>query len=82
MNPSERSARARIAALNLHSQRDPQQTTKPAREAYLSSFERAIDPQRVLPPEERARRAKRALRAHMIELALRSAAVRRRRAGK
>jgi len=50
--------------------------TRPARQAFLSRFEREVDPDGVLPPAERHRRAHYALRAHMLRLAKRSVAVR------
>jgi len=42
--------------------------TRPAREAFLKRFEKEVDPDGKLPPEERARRANHALRAHMLQL--------------
>lgn len=51
--------------------------TWPAREAFLRSFERKVDPDGVLSPAERSRRAQHALRAHMLRLAKRSVAARR-----
>ena len=78
MIPStERSLRARIGAYSLHAQRDPRETTKAARSAFLSKFlaEIPID----LPEDERLRRATSARRAHFARMALRSAQVRRQR---
>jgi len=51
--------------------------TRPAREAFLRRFEREVDPNGVLSPAERSRRAQHALRAHMLDLAKRSVAARR-----
>ncbi len=51
--------------------------TKPARDKFLERFEREADPDNVLPEEERAARALLLRRAHMTELARRSAKVRR-----
>jgi hypothetical protein len=48
-----------------------------ARAAFLARFEHEVDPDRTLPPDERARRAASALRAHMLDLARRSARSRR-----
>ncbi len=50
--------------------------TRPAREAFLRRFDREVDPDGVLPPAERRRRAEHALRAHMLRLAKRSATAR------
>jgi len=59
MTPVERSLRARIGAYGLHGQRDARETTSAARPAFLSRFEREVDPDGELAPEERARRAER-----------------------
>jgi hypothetical protein len=53
--------------------------TKAAREAFRSKFERDVDPDGVLPVEERLRRAEMARKAHFTRLALKSAQVRRQR---
>jgi hypothetical protein len=57
---------------------DRKARTKPGRDAFLARFEREVDPNSVLPPHERRRRAQHALRAHMLGLAKRSALSRRR----
>ena len=48
----------------------------PARRGFIARFERMVDPTGSLSEEERARRAQRAMRAHMLRLAERSAKVR------
>jgi hypothetical protein len=53
----ERRLRGRIGAYCLHARRDSRETTTAARRAFLTSFERQVDPTGQLPPEERARRA-------------------------
>jgi hypothetical protein len=50
--------------------------TRPARNAFLRRFEKEVDPDGTLPPEERQQRAEHAKRAYMLQLAKRSAAVR------
>ena len=50
--------------------------TRPAREAFLKRFEKEVDPDGTLPPEERRQRAEHAKRAYMLQLAKRSAAAR------
>jgi hypothetical protein len=50
--------------------------TRPARQAFLKRFERQVDPDGTLPPEERRQRAEHAKRAYMLQLAKRSAAAR------
>jgi hypothetical protein len=47
----------------------------------LERFEREVDPDGTLPPAERAKRAEYARKAYFQRLALKSAQVRRRRAG-
>jgi len=49
----------------------------PACAAWAARFERQVDPEGVLPPNERAERAESARRAFYREMALRSAEVRR-----
>jgi hypothetical protein len=50
--------------------------TRPARQKFLQKFEREVDPDGALPPDERRRRAEHALRAYMLRLAKRSVSVR------
>ena len=50
--------------------------TRPAREKFLQRFEREVDPDGVLPPDERRKRAEHAKRAYMLRLAKRAVAVR------
>ncbi|WP_410669148.1 hypothetical protein [Amycolatopsis sp. cmx-4-68] len=52
--------------------------TAPARKASLERFEREVDPDGTLPPEERARRATHKRKAYFLGLAAKSAASRRR----
>lgn len=54
--------------------------TKPARDAALARFEQQVDPAGVLDPAERRVRAEHARKAHMLDMAARSAAARRARA--
>lgn len=77
LSPEERTLRARVAAHTLHSKRDPHETTAKARQAFSEKFERQVDPQGVLPPEERQRRAMHARKAHFARMALASARARR-----
>lgn len=79
MTPAERRLRARLAAYTLHAKRDARETTAPARAAFLDRFEREVDPELVLPDEERQRRAEAARKAYFTRLALRSAQARRQR---
>jgi hypothetical protein len=74
-----RRLRARIAASARHAHTEGGEATAAARRAFLDRFERQVDPEGVLPPAERARRAGSARRAHFLRLALRSSQVRKRR---
>jgi hypothetical protein len=64
----------------MHAQHDTKQTTRAAREAFRSKWERDVDPDGVLPPEERARRAHALFRAHMTVLSLKASLARSKRA--
>jgi hypothetical protein len=77
---NDRVLRARIAAYQLHAQiSDEAAHTTPARAAFLSRFEREVDPEGILDPQERARRAEHAKKAYFLKLARAS---RKARAGK
>lgn len=69
LTPGQRSQRARIAALARHSRTDGATATQAARDAFLSRFERQVDPEGRLDPAERARRAELAKREHFQRLA-------------
>lgn len=56
--------------------------TKAARDAAERKFELEVDPDGVLPPADRARRAEHARKAHFARLALASAKARRTRSDK
>jgi hypothetical protein len=77
LSPAERSLRARLAAHSMHARHDPQETTTAARAAFLARFEAEVDPDGILSPEERRRRAEHARRAYFTRLALASAKARR-----
>lgn len=75
---SDRRAQARIAALESWARtEDPTARPEPARRAMLARFEAQVDPDGVLPPDERARRAEQAKKAYFARMALKSAQVRR-----
>src|SRR5215216_2409606 len=70
---NDRVLRARMAAHLLHAQiTDAAEHTAPARAAFLARFEREVDPDGVLDPQERARRAEHAKKAYFVRLALAS----------
>src|SRR5215207_6844683 len=76
-DPDEMASRGRIGALITHSRHDVRELTAPARAAFLSRFEREVDPDGTLLLEERLRRADCAKRAHFARLARLSANARR-----
>jgi hypothetical protein len=78
LTAEQRILRSRMAAYRLHATHDPRETTRKARAAFASRFEREVDPDGTLSPTERARRADAARRAYFTELALRSSQARRR----
>jgi hypothetical protein len=77
LSPAERSLRARLAAHAMHAQHDARATTAKARAAFLLRFERQADPEGLLPPAERQRRAQQLRSAYFAQLALASAKARR-----
>lgn len=78
LTPTERSMRARIASYRSWANTsDPSARTRPGRDAFLARFEREVDPDDLLPIDERRRRALAARRAYMTKLAYRSARARR-----
>lgn len=84
--PDEDAAdRRQIAKLAAHTRwantADRTAATAPARAAMQAKFEAQVDPDGLLPADERARRAESARRAHYQRLALASAKARRARKG-
>lgn len=71
MPTSDRSMRARIAASDRWA-REPDRTraTAPARAGLEAKFERLVDPDGTLPPDERAKRVASAKTAHYTRMAL------------
>jgi hypothetical protein len=77
MTPEQRSQRGRIGAYVQWSRTpDKAAHTAPARAAFVSRFEREVDPDGTLDPAERARRAEYARKAHFARLAFASARAR------
>lgn len=75
---AERTLRARLAAhASWAATDDPAARTRPAREAFDARFERQVDPEGVLPLQERKWRAEHARKAYFLRLALKSAQARR-----
>lgn len=82
LTPAERRLAGEIGAHQswAHTE-DRSARTAPARKAALDRFEREVDPEGVLPPAERAKRAENARKAYFARLALKSAQARRVRKG-
>jgi hypothetical protein len=78
LSPAERTLRARVAAhVQWSREPDPSARTANGRAAFLARFEAEVDPDGMLAPEERCRRAEHARRAYFTRLALASAKARR-----
>lgn len=78
-DPSERAILARIGGYEKWAQTsDRTAATAPARNAFMERFERQVDPDGTLEPDERAKRAECAKKAYFAKLALKSAQSRRR----
>jgi hypothetical protein len=85
LSPTERTLRAQMAAHALHSKYSGGEITAAARAASPGSdgyWLRRVDPDNVLEPAERQRRAGHAKKQHFLGLALKSATARRKRGAK
>ena len=77
LTPEQRRLRASIAAhTQWAKEADPTARTATARKAFMERFEREADPDGVLDPAERARRAEHLRRAYFTRLALASSRAR------
>ena len=82
LTPAERSLRGQIAVHESWAKTpDRPARTAAARKAALDRFQREVDPEGTLLPQERATRAEHARKAYFLRLALASAQARRRRSG-
>jgi hypothetical protein len=77
LSPAERTLRARLAAHAMHAQHDARATTANARAAFLARFEHQADPEGLLPPAERQRRARQLRSTYFARLAFAAATARR-----
>jgi hypothetical protein len=78
LTPIERSMQGRLAAHESWAYTpDRLARTAAARNAAEHRFEKLVDPDGILPPEERAKRAENAKQAHMTRMALAAAKARR-----
>jgi hypothetical protein len=76
LTAAQRKLRAQLAANTRWSREDPAPTAARGQAGLLARFEREVDPDGTLSPQERARRTQAALRAHMKRLALASSKAR------
>ncbi len=76
LTPEERSIQARAAAHRMHALHGSQVTVA-GRRASMERFEKQVDPEGVLDPAERARRAAHLKKAFYLTLSLKSAQARR-----
>ena len=82
LTPAELSMRGSLGANAQWARCDDRTArTAAARKGFYRRFEKQVDPEGVLAPEERVRRAENARKAHMLRLSLLSARARRARAG-
>ena len=82
LTAGERRSRAALAShASWAKTEDRTARTAAARQSFEERFEREVDPDGVLAPAERAKRAGNARKAYYARLALQSAKARRRRAG-
>lgn len=79
LTAAERSLRAKIGAHSLHAAYDGVELTERARATFRTGFEHQVDPDGLLSPDERQRRAQHARRAHMARLSLAASRARTRR---
>jgi hypothetical protein len=83
LTPAQRVLRSRLGAYSRWAREDTTAGTEPARKAFLARFEAEVDPEGVLPPAERQRRAEAARKAYFTKLALASSKARgKKRAGR
>ncbi len=66
-----------MAAHLLHGRNDSRELTSKARQTFLGNFERRADPDRLLPLQERRRRAEHLRKAHFKDMARKSVLARR-----
>lgn len=80
MSPEEARQRGRLGALAKHARHNPDEDAAKARAAFDQRFLDEVDPDRLLPDEERVRRAKYARRLFYARLSAAGVAARRRKA--
>lgn len=76
LTPEQRRLRAQIGGYASHVNHTGAERTAAARAAQHARFEHEVDPEGILEPAERARRAELARKAHMTRMALASSRAR------
>jgi hypothetical protein len=83
LTPAQRTLRARMAAhASWATTADRKARTAKARQAAMDRFEREVDPNGVLDPVERAKRAESARQAYMTRLSYRASLARKAKAAR
>ena len=82
MSHGERVLLGRIGAYTAQSRHSAYEMTKAARKGFENKFEREGDPEGLLEPQERARRAELARKAYFARLSLLSAQARRKKSAR
>ena len=85
LTPEQRVLRAKIANGTRQAKEDPRAMTEAARRAnpgQVSYWERRVDPDNQLPPEERIRRAEAARKVHFTQLSFKASRARQARAAR
>ena len=81
LTPEQRKMRATIAALARWKNEDPAEAAFRGQQGLVAKFEREVDPDNVLSPAERRRRAIAARREHMTRMAFKSSKSRKAKSG-
>lgn len=81
-NRTEASLAGKIGGCTLHSRYDSREIAARATEGFYKSFQKKVDPEGLLPPDERLRRAELARRAHFARLSLAGVKARQRKTGR
>lgn len=79
MTPQERRLRARAGGLAVHAKYGSDYIAARARAGIIHHFERLVDPDGRLDPDERRERAVQKRKAHMAALSLKASVARRKR---
>lgn len=81
-NRTEASLAGKIGGYTLHPRYDSREIAARATAGFYGSFQKKVDPEGLLPPDERLRRAEMARKAHFARLSLAGVKARQRKAGR